>query len=114
MLAGKTKIKCLNDLNFGVQLFIGQLEPTARGQFRVVGLESYNYNSMLISFFLVRVGAELVAGMNGHLWAERSKIFGEGSSRRSKIADQHPLHLCTLIRLTGQEDCVYYVVHLLN
>ena len=53
-------IKCLNDLNFGVQLFIGQLEPTALSQFRVVGLESYNYNSMLISFFLVRVGLDLV------------------------------------------------------
>ena len=48
MLAGKIMIKCLNDLNFGVQLFIGQLEPTALSQFRVVGLESYNYNSMLI------------------------------------------------------------------
>ena len=48
MLAGKIMIKCLNDLNFGVQLFIGQLEPTALSQFRVVGLESYNYNNMLI------------------------------------------------------------------
>ena len=47
-------IKCLNDPNFGVQLFIGQLEPTALSQFRVVGLESYNYHNMLISFFLVR------------------------------------------------------------
>ena len=53
-------INCLNDLNFGLQLFIGQLEPTALSQFRVVGLESYNYNSMLISFFLVRVGSDLV------------------------------------------------------
>ena len=41
-------IKCLNDLNFGVQLFIGQLEPTALSQFRVVGLESYNYHKMLL------------------------------------------------------------------
>ena len=48
MLAGKIMIKCLNDLNFGVQLFIGQLEPTALSQFRVVGLESYNYYNMLI------------------------------------------------------------------
>ena len=47
-------IKCLNDLKFGVQLFIGQLGPTALSQFRVVGLESYNYHNMLISFFLVR------------------------------------------------------------
>ena len=60
MLAGKIMINCLNDLNFGLQLFIGQLEPTALSQFRVVGLESYNYNSMLISFFLVRVGSDLV------------------------------------------------------
>ena len=48
MLAGKIMIKCLNDPNFGVQLFIGQLEPTALSQFRVVGLESYNYHNMLL------------------------------------------------------------------
>ena len=54
MLAGKIMIKCLNELNFGVQLFIGQWEPTALSQFRVVGLEAYNYHNMLISFFLVR------------------------------------------------------------
>ena len=65
-------IKCLNDLNFGVQLFIGQLEPTALSQFRVVGLESYNYHNMLISFFLVRfartwpgLGLDLV-GLESH------------------------------------------------